>query len=63
MAYLDYTGLQRYDGKIKNEIDARIDANIDADLDTEGKAADAKAVGDYGLSVVNGKLCQTYTEE
>lgn len=46
---------------------------IDSTLSTAGKAADAKKTGDeiselkedlnaIGLSVVDGKLCQTFTE-
>lgn len=44
--------------------------NLDKTLEVEGVAADSKAVGDaidavfssFGLSVVNGKICQTWEE-
>ena len=69
MGYLDYPGLQRYHGKVQEEIDElkddltaeqtarqNADSNLQTSINNEKAAREA-----YGFSVVNGILNVTYT--
>lgn len=69
MGYLDYPGLQRYHGKVQEEIDELKDdltaeqtARENADTALQTSINNEKTAREaYGFSVVNGILNVTYT--